>query len=352
MPFPEDNNDAPQELVQRLVRWLEAWQLENQLTEAFHELTARPSSESAFRIVEKTKSDQSTIEVRPYDTAETALRPGAIRLMGEDALPKFPRLLYVAVLRQIDEELLLVAPFSSYAEPATKGELLTEREDSPLRVLELWCAHTVPREIIAKGWLVDSMTQQEQDDAWAVFNHVFTGWPLPEHVKLRVGLPIRHPRDPRIEYQQSEMSLFRPWREFASSVQETTKETEDLDPFPVELLNVVEWSEGRELPVAALGRVKPSRRAPFIPIYRAIEGTDLILSIKRQSDGKTCRITILEHKQKPPSNKLDGAAFVPSRGRQVIIRRGQATCPLSAIHPHGFKLVGQDGSRLRLRHLT
>lgn len=230
MTSENNNAQAKDPLVQRLYRWLVEWDLDCRFSELFDDEVDELAGRSAHGVTEDAQAGNQ-VKLRPFDTASATLAPGAIRLVSGEALPECPRFFYIAIIENLGDSPLLIAPFSRFSEPATRGEWLTGREDPPLQVLELWNTHSVPAELVEKGWLVDFLTKQEMDDAWAVYDHALTGWPLAEHVRSQVGLPIRHPEDPRLAYQDLEIELLRPWREAALATDETEEKSvfEQLD---------------------------------------------------------------------------------------------------------------------------
>src|SRR6266496_1853665 len=146
--------------------------------------------------------------VAPFDSE--AICPGEIRLLSSWLLPGADRPVYVAVLSDWDDGLKLIAPFGPLGEPATAGELRTEREAPALAVLCLWTAHTAQEELLLRSWLVDSMSGKELADAWSIFQHTATGRPPHGSLAKRVGLPILDENDPRIAYQREEAAMLVP----------------------------------------------------------------------------------------------------------------------------------------------
>jgi hypothetical protein len=118
-------------------------------------------------------------------------------LTADDSLP-----LYVAVLSDWEGGLLLVAPFSPFSSPASRGELQSGRAEPLLSVLCPWCAVSVSPFLLARSRYQDMMDKELMMAAWEVFRHAATGSPVPKALEDRVGAPIVHPLDPRIRYQR------------------------------------------------------------------------------------------------------------------------------------------------------
>lgn len=145
--------------------------------------------------------------VAPYQDAPESLEPGCVRLLSSRVLPGIDRPVYVLVLAEWEQDDRLVAAFSPYGEPATTTEYRTGREEAPLKVLCAWNACTVRTEDLAKGWLAARFSAQQLEEALAVFRNAISGEPLPSVLKLRVGPPVPHPLDPRVEYQREEAAI-------------------------------------------------------------------------------------------------------------------------------------------------
>ena len=207
---------APPGRAERLARWLDEWRLEQELRQSDPDY-ARPVQLS---------QDESVLDYRfhqliaPFDPEPI---PRDVRLLSPLLFEACNRPVYVAILaRKVDW--FIVAPFGPFLEPATKTEWDTGRTDLPLRVLCLWNARTLPAEIIAQSWVVDTLAPNEQQAAWAVFQHATRGVALSEDLLGSVGCPITHPRDPRIQYQAEEIDLFKPMAGSATTMPQPDEE--------------------------------------------------------------------------------------------------------------------------------
>lgn len=186
--------------VQRLSAWLSEWELEMKLRKA-----PMPVDDSAPATEEQKR--ELTHLVSYYDLQVSC---GEIRLLSPQLIPGCSRPLYFAVVSDWNDKMKLIAPYGYFSEPASTGELFTGRKNSDLRVLCLWNSHTLPINLVAQSWFVDTMSKKELDEARIVFEHVTFGHELPTHLVERVGPPICDPKDPRTVYQKEQMEIMRP----------------------------------------------------------------------------------------------------------------------------------------------
>jgi len=134
------------------------------------------------------------------------IQAGQIRLFASDTQRNLNQFLYFAVLKEWDENEWLIAPFSSYSTPALPGELLFQREEIHLRTLCLWNARSVKDLLIRNSWIDSTLTPEEITDALSLFRTQLTGKKLPNSLKDRIGAHVLCSDDPRIEYQQEEIT--------------------------------------------------------------------------------------------------------------------------------------------------
>lgn len=187
-----------------LDKWLELWsQKQTEYTVAENEY-----------IPDETISSEQMAElkkqVNPFDTN---IQCGEIRLLSDAIIPAVERPYYAAVLDKGEGASMLIAPYAPLPEPATPGELNTQREHFSLANLELWNACYVPAALLKKSWLVDQLSPEENKDALAVYSNSSDGTQLPDALELRVGVPIVHPDDPRYLYLDEEAQLLVPLKE-------------------------------------------------------------------------------------------------------------------------------------------
>jgi len=127
---------------------------------------------------------------------------GHIRMLSSPCGGNIGEPLYMAVISDWTDGLVIAAPFSSYQAPANTGELQTGRAEPALAVLCPWSAVSVSPFFLARSWYIDELGEELTSAAWQVFRHMATGEPLPEALLARIGAPIIHPLDPRIRYQK------------------------------------------------------------------------------------------------------------------------------------------------------
>lgn len=176
--------------------WMQEWTIDQKLDAAL-KTDSMPSE--AHPLPESPSSPWP----RPANPLQESFpAPGQIRLLPPFLVSRTREPLYVAILSEWEDNLLLAAPFSGFLHPATRGEWLTGRPEPPLAVLCPWCAVSVSPVILVDSWHIDNLTKEQREAAWEVFRYSATGAPLPEALQDRVGAPIIHPLDPRIRYQR------------------------------------------------------------------------------------------------------------------------------------------------------
>lgn len=188
----------PAGLKQSLLRWLREWRIDCLLREGGEERGRRP-----VRPVERKLSLVGGEKAAP-------VRVGQVRLLFPVSEFARARPRYVAVLTRRKEG-CLVAPFGRFAEPAVPGEWLTGRSAAPLRVLCIWNARLMPVTAARQSWLVDSLSRSELDQALAVHLYLAGRTALPEETAERMGPPLVHPLDPRVEYLDEERDWMDQW---------------------------------------------------------------------------------------------------------------------------------------------
>jgi hypothetical protein len=187
-----------------LQRWLVEWKMAEDTAGETTETLEEPASHL------KVAGARESL-VAPFDKTEPVR--GEVRLLSSRLLPSAKRPVYVLVMGDWEDGLKLVAPFGPMLEPATPGELKTDRPEFCLSVLCLWNAHSVPVSRLQWGWVVDHLPENTVEEAWSVFRHAATGSPLTAALEERVGLPILDPEDPRTIYQAREFNFLSPLSE-------------------------------------------------------------------------------------------------------------------------------------------
>ena len=198
-------NEPKQWQKERLQNWLTYWYKQKELDLISCDDDYSPDGTITDEQISKLKE-----LVNPFDSN---VQKGEIRLLPSSLVPDSHRPYYIAVIKEWEDDLMLIAPYAPFSEPATRGELDTLLEHVTLANLELWNARIVPNIFLRQSWLVDEMSDLECEEAFAVFAHITSGKILPEDLVSRIGLPIIHPNDPRIEYQNSEKELLTPLSE-------------------------------------------------------------------------------------------------------------------------------------------
>ncbi len=235
---------------ERLLRWFSMRKAEKQL-EAL-DSAIEEKYDASVRIPEGKNL------VRHFDNS---VEIGQIRLMDPTCVPDLNRPLYYAVLRRWDDDYMLIAPFSTFSEPATTGELLTGIKNFALAVLQVWNARTVPLHFLERGWLVSKLDESVSKDALSVFAHICGGKSISDELREKIGFPIIHPDDPRIEYQSEERAILGNLEAMISKYEEaidlslSTKQVPSLLKF-IRELNLAAAAED-EKPVLTKGFVLP-----------------------------------------------------------------------------------------------
>lgn len=304
-------NTPPNWQMRRLNVWLDEWALEMKLRRADAGTVSDLHQEFC-------RDSELTGLTAPFDSN---VRVGQIRLLSPKAIPGCNRFFYFAVVADWADRIKLISPFGNFSEPASTGELLTERSDLALRVLCVWNSHTLPTELLNQSWLVDRMEEVELDAAWAVFEHVTFGKPLPDGLVERVGPPITHPRDPRRQYQEEETHLMAPLKKAAI-------EWSEDHGFPsnvVTLPGLAELAAQHELALAA-AEVRGSL-AEYV-FWTSDKQTMIVF--RMEGNGNTLSISVWNAAGEP-SNGLDGCMLIGSQGEVLAsIEEAIARVPVKA----------------------
>jgi len=211
---------------------------------------------------------------------DKAIEVGDIRLLSGSLTTDPLRMAYVGVL-EVEGMYALVAPFSIYDYPASKGEWLTGIDATPLHVLQLWNAQPVPVLMLAKSWKVGSFTREELASARTLYRHTVAGtWP-PAELRESIGLAIHSPDDVRVDYQDEELEMFAPLRASTFRLQQELEEHADYIRSRGVMTLIREWKP----PVLAA----------------AADGTVIAPVLLLRADGTECSLTAerLEHSYEP-----------------------------------------------------
>lgn len=180
---------APQRQRVALWRWLQERIVDLALREERGERTAKPRVTTPF--------------VGAVEESEP-LERGQIRLLRPLAGPGEDRPRYVLVLDEARDGYRLVVPFGPYAGPAVPGEMITRLRAPALRVLCVWNAFVVRAGLLERGWVVGRMNESAMTGVRELHSSLIDGSDLPTRLAGRVGPPLVHPGDPRVDYLEEE----------------------------------------------------------------------------------------------------------------------------------------------------
>ena len=321
----------PEAQLQNSANWMAEWEIEQKLTHV--SAPEEQSRVSGKRL--KTKPG------RPWRPAANPMddpfpAPGHIRLLNHAQVPVGSIMQYVAVLSRWSDGLLMVAPFSGYLHPATRGELLTGRSEPQLAVICLWSAISVHPLFLAQSWCVGKLSPDIMRSAWKVFQHAATGAPIPSELEAHVGAPIVHPLDPRIHYQRmvsKQMSVL-----FAQTATILKQPAES----PA-MLSVVFGPK----PVSSQLAAARAKTADMREDLYAVSNSEISMRVTTSTDGRHCEFAVFNARNQI-SMALDAAIVEADATYSRPFRNGQTRLPLKALRK-GFRIRLSDGCCLRLR---
>lgn len=323
------NTDA-----KHLALWLRLWREEVALAEAGKLPEPLPA---------EVPPPARSSAIQPFDSF--CVWPSDIRLLNPWLVRDVRRPLYFAVLGEWLDGLWLIAPFARFSIPATVGELNTGRGETdpkqdPLSVLSLWNAHTVPPEFAQESWFIDTLSEDELENAWEVFRQVMTGKALPPHLLRRVGPPLYHPADPRHDYLAEEANGLSPLGRAAEEYVARLKGAANVAPAS----NYAEMQ----------GKLVESTLGRFEPALAGVAGTggggatlklrvpDLGVRVTFRQDSRgervVARVTLLT--DSTLSHKLDGGVVIKAAKVVGKFSRGRSEFKATV-------LAGQIGLRDR-----
>lgn len=331
-PRPITQLPTPQR--ERLSAWLHEWEVELQLRKMDDDASLEQLPEGAMNGT-------------PLDEPVCV---GEIRLLAPHLLPPGQRPVYVLVVSKWDNDWKLVTPFSQFPLPATQGELLTLRSEGPWQVLQVWNSRTLPNEVIAESWVADTASESLLDEAWAVFKHVTFGAELPDELASRIGPPILHPSDPRLDYQRMETALL------SGLSNEAFKAVEQVNLHPT---------------VMASAELVPSADASTIQAYTPASASHLGLAassefprcvVEELQVGKAARIKLVEQPGEPgiyrvrvlvdPFNELTGAEIISPLSADPLAQLGTNMASAKFSAKAGILVRLADGRFLGLCKVT
>lgn len=183
----DELNIAPPDNWQgeRLARWLLDWEL----------------MQAAGDAEEDTGEE---VEALPEDCTappDADFASGQIRLLFPQGLDS--EMVFIAIAGVSDGECACV-PFGPLAEPATPDELLSGREEAPVRVFCLWNARTIPVDDLPDSWVTDHLSDAGLTRLLDALLACRCTGQVSMSMQRDAGPPLSHPEDPRREYRYRE----------------------------------------------------------------------------------------------------------------------------------------------------
>jgi len=289
--------ETPQWQKDCLDTWLREWSIKEHLDSA-------ESEDIEEHIYDDNAMNEQLPQVAEFDAEVNA---GQIRLFSHDQLDEEFRPRYFSVLGswRPDND-FLIAPFSYMSEPATTGELDTQRDHFSLKVLELWNARVATKSAVAKSWIVDVFSESELSDARTVYQHIAFGDELPADLIQRVGPPIINPNDPRLCYQQEERVLLNSFERNCAKLRDSNHQpTISFTSLLGEWNNVID-----EFALAAAGH------DDVIEKVYLIDELNIEIVVSEETGSDDLVVNVYDNEGEP-SNVIDGAIFIDSE--QTII---------------------------------
>jgi hypothetical protein len=187
------NNSWPLNVqMQRLALWLKEWELDRILRKELAKDQAPQKRSSAGLSHDKAGKSPAVGEIR-------LLHPAGV---GGDQGP-----VYIVILENRPDNTFLIAPFGRFAEPALPGEWLTGLKPVPLRVLCLWNSRVVAEATLNRSWRAGRFSAVRLRQAMELHRHITASTPLVSVSTDDIGPELRHPLDPRQQYQLEESNL-------------------------------------------------------------------------------------------------------------------------------------------------
>jgi hypothetical protein len=182
---------------QALARWLNEWRVDQELLDG----DGLQIADDQRRVATENKR----IALR-YDSEP--IRACQIRLFHPFSKETHARARHIVVLKGCDGGSWLVAPFGRFSEAAGPGEWRTGLRVPVLRILCLWNARVITESVLGYSWVVGCMSTSRVAQALAIQKRLAEGKEISSPLGKRVGPPLMHPLDPRIEYMQEEREWF------------------------------------------------------------------------------------------------------------------------------------------------
>lgn len=286
---------------------------------------------------------------------DRAVAPGQIRILSKRFTADPDCIPYVAVLEEWDDDLWLVAPFSSYTYPATPGEMATRIRTLGLRVLQIWNARTVQTKLLEKSFLFGTLDGHVRQNAADLFRHEFSGKELPSTFDALTGPAVIYDADPRRDYLDECIGRLRPLSTAVKATARLIAEAQSRDSAGDAKGGVipVDWDA-----VAASYRARPFWGEPeykeALAAGNETNVTDTFvlgeseLTVEYSPEEKRARLTIYDSKDRPDA-AYDGYGVLGRDGEFLgVFREGAMNVPAELVEG-GFQLVDSDGSAVDLK---
>ena len=191
---------TPPEQRRRLARWMDEWAAYQRLRDATEpqDAASGPARPMARRM--PAQCDRQ---------AADAPQVGQVRLMHPAVSGSAWGPVYVAIVAAQESGRFLVLPYGRFAEPALPGELRTRRSEPFLRVLQIGQAVAIPADLVARSWLITSLTPMDLQDSQDALATARAERKITRRLALRVGPPLWSVLDPRHEYVGEERERLR-----------------------------------------------------------------------------------------------------------------------------------------------
>ena len=107
--------------------------------------------------------------------------------------------------------------------------MITDSEESRLRVLALWNCHTTSEENLKNSWYIGKLSESERKDALSVFWYSLGMKELTSELKEKVGPKLFHSKDPRRKYIEEELSKVSVIRERSLTSEPKNSDSEEIN---------------------------------------------------------------------------------------------------------------------------
>lgn len=194
---------TPQAQKCRLARWMDEWDVYQQLRET--DVVPGPMTNATGAEQPKTQRMPAQCD-RPSGDPPAV---GQIWLIHPTVSGDAMGPVYVAIMAMTGNGLLRVVPYGRFAEPALPDELRTKRPEPFLHVLQIGQTADLPVERVACGWLITHLAPADFQDAKEALADTRAGRKITGRLALRIAPPLWSVLDPRHEYLEEELDRLR-----------------------------------------------------------------------------------------------------------------------------------------------